>query len=266
MNDEEMYSMDRNESWYPSPRYLLRKKLIIKCLQRIKCKGKSIIEIGYGAGDGLCTYSKLGMKVYGYDYSDIAFEEASKRLLENGIDNVKLFNNEKDAYLEKYDVVLACEVLEHIEDDNQMLKRWYDALNKKGHLIFSVPAKMSKWCLNDEWAGHYRRYEKSEIKNQLNECGFDVIWVWSYPVPINIVLDYLLEKEKKSNGGIEYHESNNYSIDDKTKESGIKREAGKLARALSKNWFIAPWHFLQLLFLNSDLGSGYVVMAKRIEE
>ena len=71
--------------WYPSPRYLLRRKLIVKSLKSINCAGKSILEIGYGAGDTLCTYSKLGMEVYGYDYSELAKKEATKRFLKSKI-------------------------------------------------------------------------------------------------------------------------------------------------------------------------------------
>ncbi len=49
-----------------------------------------------------------------------------------------------------------------------------------------------------------------------------------------------------------------------TKESGVKREASSLARTFSKDWFLMPWHLLQLLFVNTDLESGYVVTAKKI--
>ncbi len=56
---------------------------------------------------------------------------------------------------------------------------------------------MKKWCLNDVWAGHYKRYERQELKGKLSEVGFEIKYFWSYPFPINIALDYLLEKEEK---------------------------------------------------------------------
>ena len=125
---------------------------------------------------------------------------------------------------------------------------------------------MKKWCLNDEWSGHYRRYEKKELKDKLNNNGFEVINFYSYPVPINIVLDYLLEREKKREGGLEQHQEKQYSKEQMTKESGVTREAGGLARMLSKEWLMTPWHWLQLLFINTDLGSGYVVLSRKITE
>ena len=251
--------------WYPSPRYLLRRKLIVKSLKSINCAGKSILEIGYGAGDTLCTYSKLGMEVYGYDYSELAKKEATKRLLKSKISGgVKLYCTQEEAFSRQYDVLAACEVLEHMEDDEAMLKTWNNLIKQNGHIIITVPSRMKKWCLNDVWAGHYRRYEKKELINKLSQAGFSPVNFWSYPFPINIALDYLLEKEKKREKGVEVHAEKGFEKEDMTKESGVKREASTLARMFSKDWFLFPWHLLQLLFVNTDLGSGYVVMAKKI--
>lgn len=253
--------------WYPSPRYLLRRKLIIRNLRTIDCRNKSILEIGYGAGDTLCSYAALGMKVYGYDFSKIAKKEASRRLKVNGYTNVTLWNTEDEAYAKtrQYDVVAACEVLEHIEDDENMLQRWHDLIQRDGYIIITVPSRMKKWCLNDVWAGHYRRYEKQELRDKLLAAGFEIVNFWSYPFPINIALDYFLEKEKKREKGIELHDEKGFKKEDMTKESGVKREASALARMFSKDWLLLPWHLLQLLFVNTDLGSGYVVMAKKVD-
>ncbi len=257
----------QSNEWYSSPRYLLRRKLIVKGLRLINCKNKSILEIGYGAGDTLCTYVNLGMKVYGYDFSDVAKEEASKRLSDAGKQGVVLWDSEDDVYNanKKYDVVAACEVLEHIKYDEVMLHEWSELVKSGGHILITVPSRMKKWCLNDVWAGHYRRYEKKELKDKLTAAGFEIKYFWSYPFPINIALDYLLEKEKRREKGIERHKEKGFKKEDMTKESGVKREASFLARIFSKDWFIMPWHILQLLFVNTDLGSGYVVIAKKCD-
>ncbi|MCR5836758.1 MAG: class I SAM-dependent methyltransferase [Lachnospiraceae bacterium] len=253
-----------NNTWYPSPRYLLRKALVVKCLQSIKCNGKSVLEVGFGSGDSLCDYSKLGMTVYGYDFSPQANYEAKKRLEANKIRGVVLYNSEYEAYSQQYDVLIACEVLEHIEHDEEMLITWNQVLGADGYIIITVPSRMKKWCLNDIWAGHYRRYERNEIYEKMKKSGFEIIYLWSYPFPINIILDYLLNREKKSAHGIETHKQKGFTKIEMTKESGVKREASWLARALSKKWLLYPWHLLQLLFINTDLGSGYVVLAKKL--
>ncbi len=127
-------SDQQSNEWYLSPRYLLRRKLIARSLRLINCKSKSILENGYGAGDTLCTYENLGMKVYGYDFSDIAKDEASRRLKNAGYTDVILWNAEDEAYSadRKYDVVAACEVLEHIENDEVMLHKWNEIISKGG--------------------------------------------------------------------------------------------------------------------------------------
>lgn len=251
---------EKDFSWYPSPRYLLRKRLINRCLVSVGCEGKSVLEIGFGAGDMLCNFVDLGMKVYGYDFSELANKEAARRL-KSRKGAVNLFTSEEEVYTSQYDIVVACEVLEHSEDDVGMLRRWNKLVEKGGYLIISVPSRMKKWCLNDVWAGHYRRYEKKDLAGKLKSAGYEIVNFWSYPFPVNIVLDYLLDKEKKrqSSGGAD-------SKEDATKQSGVKREAGQISRLFSRDWVVAPWHWLQLLFVNTDLGSGYLVMAKKINE
>lgn len=252
-------------AWYPSPRYLLRKRLLTRCLRKINCKGKSILEIGYGAGDMLCTCYELGMKVYGYDFSDIAKEESKKRieLKCNGSEynrDITIFEDEIEAYERAYDVIIACEVLEHIENDIEMLRKWNDSIVSDGYLIISVPSRMKKWCVNDEVAGHYRRYERNELIEKLKKTGFICDTIWSYPVPINVILDYLMNKEHKTR---KKDLRERISKESATKLSGVNRRSGRLARALSKPSLIYPWHLLQMMFVNTDLGSGYVVMAKK---
>lgn len=251
--------------WYPSPRYLLRKRLLIRCLRMIKCKGKSLLEIGYGAGDMLCTYHEHGMKVYGYDFSELAKKESLKRISSKGYKiggnkGITLFESESEAYNRKYNVLVACEVLEHIEDDVAMLRRWNASIASDGYLIISVPARMKRWSISDELAGHYRRYEKNELIGKLYNTGFDCKTIWSYPVPINGILDYLMNREHKIKKS---DLKEKISKEDKTKLSGINRKSGVFARALSRPMLIYPWHLIQMLFVNTDLGSGYVVMAKK---
>lgn len=250
--------------WHPFPRYLLRKKLICRFLKLIDCKGKSILEIGFGAGDMLCCFAKHGMDVYGYDFSELANQEAAERIKINGFDNatMKIFasGNEITPPRGGYDALAAFEVLEHIEDDVGTLKKWHGLLNYNGYIMISVPSRMKKWNMNDVWAGHYRRYEKKELHDKLMQAGFEVIKLWSYPVPINIVLDYFLSKDKRRE--IEEQKQKNYKKEDMTKESGVKRNDSKIFRMLSNDILMEPWHWMQMLFLNTDLGSGYVVLGK----
>jgi len=80
----------------------------------------------------------------------------------------------------RWDVVVCCNVLEHIADDRQALATMNSALVAGGHLILYVPALPWLYGSLDLHLGHYRRYDRSRLVAQLREAGFDVIesrWV-----------------------------------------------------------------------------------------
>lgn len=252
--------MNTATTWYPAPRYLLRKLLIKKYFKNKNVTNCSMLEIGYGAGDMLKYYSSIGFNVYGYDFSESAYSTALETI--RGISTIHLLKNESTISSLQYNYLSACEVLEHIKDDTSTLEHWHNLLADNGILILSVPSRMKKWCANDDWAGHIRRYEKNELKDKLSSNGFRVIHFWSYPFPANLILDKLINKGKSTL--IKLQKENNMDEISATKESGIKRDTNKLYRVLSNEYFLYPAHLIQQLFLNTDLGSGYIVFAQKV--
>ena len=58
------------------------------------------------------------------------------------------------------DIVLAKDVLEHIQDDYSTLKEWKTTLKQNGLLFISVPVFLHLWSSHDIFLGHYKRYYK----------------------------------------------------------------------------------------------------------
>lgn len=239
----------------------MRKELLIRTLKKCNSAGKSILEIGYGAGDMLVTCSRMGMNVHGYDYSDKARVFAEYWLQANHIDECILYNSKEEIDNNKFDFVMACEVLEHVETDIEQLSEWKKLLNDNGRLLISVPAHMNKWGSNDVWAGHHRRYEKAELQNKLRTAGYKVEYFFSYPVPFHLVLDGLLDKSARKM----LRTRKEMNMDLSTKNSGVIRDVNGFYKFFSKKAFLWPMILLQNLFLHTDLGSGYVVLAS-VEE
>ena len=75
---------------------------------------------------------------------------------------------------ERLDTVVCINVLEHIEDDQRALRHMYQALQPGGRLILLVPAHPRLYGTLDEVVGHFRRYERAGLREQVRDAGFSV--------------------------------------------------------------------------------------------
>lgn len=62
-----------------------------------------------------------------------------------------------------FDLALALDVAEHIEDDRAFIADLFEVLKPGGHAIITVPAFMCLWDEHDRINMHYRRYRKAEL-------------------------------------------------------------------------------------------------------
>lgn len=66
---------------------------------------------------------------------------------------------------QKFDTILYIDVLEHIEDDEEELKRASRHLKPGGNIIILSPALQVLYSKFDKAVGHYRRYTKRKLKD-----------------------------------------------------------------------------------------------------
>lgn len=162
---------------------------------------------------------------------------------------------------ERFSLIVAFEVLEHYERDLDCLRKWVELLQPGGSLIFSVPAHTRQWTKNDTRAGHARRYEKKELLEKLDTCGLqaDHFWCYGFPVlnltyPISVGLSRSATSERQVEG------SGDARMADfqKTASSGNRLFPG-FSGWLFRELLWLPWLHSQRLFLDGDLGTGYLV-------
>lgn len=252
--------MSKKDQWIPMPRFLLRKDAISRLVKSIPLQNKKILEIGFGAGEMLNWFHRKGGLVTGVDFSESAREATNDRLKSEVLNDIELYVDFKHLNKKSFDVVCAFEVLEHIEDDKTAINYWLEYLKPGGSLIISVPAHMSKWCKNDDWAGHIRRYEKNQLKELVSVSTATVKTVWNYGYPFILLLDKLLDRNRKNS------HTEELSTVEKTQKSGIDRPNKFIYKLLSNNLSLYPAFLLQRLFLNYDLGSGYLIHVKKSEQ
>jgi len=71
----------------------------------------------------------------------------------------------------EFDLVLATDIIEHVDDDLRAITEIRRVLAPGGTAIISVPAFQSLWGLQDEVAHHKRRYLKKELLELIGRGG-----------------------------------------------------------------------------------------------
>jgi SAM-dependent methyltransferase len=62
-----------------------------------------------------------------------------------------------------FDLVCALDVIEHVDDDNLALWELSRVIKEGGTLIISAPLHPSRWTDFDDFVGHRRRYEPTDL-------------------------------------------------------------------------------------------------------
>lgn len=137
-----------------------------------------ILEVGIGIGiftDKLLTKGK----VFGVDIVPEFVEAAKKR--HGARPDLEYLVADMGAGVpgilagRTFDTIVCMNVLEHIEDDGKTLVNFRSLLKPGGKLVLVVPAH--RWLFNplDSHDGHFRRYEKNELRDKLVSAGFSVV-------------------------------------------------------------------------------------------
>jgi SAM-dependent methyltransferase len=244
-------------NYYP-PRYLLRRYEILRNVRA----GASFLEIGAG---GLALSRDL---LRYFDNGKALDSSPGSRQIYDSLpasthERLKFEANElSPAFTEDlYDCVIACEVMEHVEDDQAFMASLHSHIRPNGQTILSVPAHMKFWTIHDEITGHYRRYERNELVDLFRKTGFENIRVIAYGYPFINALRRLRALYARRQARVKREWDKNRQ----TQKSGLDHVPSQF------NWLgilVNPYTFLPLnwvarLFNNTDLSEGYIVIADK---
>ena len=160
---EKKYHLIENEHWW----FKARREIVLKLLKTTNAK--SVIDIGCSSGQMLRLLKQDGLKAKGIDISKRAVEECKK----NGFDAI-LANGKKTGLKEKFDFLIASDVLEHIENEGATVKEWNRLLMQGGKAIVFVPAFQSLWSSHDVANQHLRRYSLKKLELLFKKNGFKI--------------------------------------------------------------------------------------------
>jgi len=130
------------------------------------------LDLGTGTGSNLRMLRQGGYRnVIGVDLDPLAI----RYCLTKGFTSLLLAEATRLPFAEgQFDVVLATDTVEHIEDDQKALQEIHRVLAPGGHVIISVPAFPSLWGLQDDVAQHKRRYRTADLTQKIRSSGLQI--------------------------------------------------------------------------------------------
>ena len=172
---EHKYYESEKKNWW----FVARRHAVLKLVSWYD-KQVKILDVGCGGGSLINELISNGFQnVYGLDFSAEAVEVCKDR----GIKNVYQMDGQNPGFDEEiFDIIIASDVIEHLENDVLALKNFYRILKKNGTLFVFVPAYKFLWTNFDEVNHHYRRYSRSELMKKLREANFyiDKTSFWNF--------------------------------------------------------------------------------------
>jgi SAM-dependent methyltransferase len=132
----------------------------------IQDKGK-ILEFGAGTG----FLAQLFVSNFGIRPECVELDPVLAKLLrDRGFKCFRFLIETK----QNYDAIYTSNVLEHIENDQDVLSELYASLISGGWIAIYVPAHSFLYTQMDLEVGHVRRYSKSELKRKVRQAGFEI--------------------------------------------------------------------------------------------
>lgn len=143
-----------------------------------------VMDYGCGVGVLFEHLSGLSEKVIGVD---LVLEPARLNLQVQNLSNVEVLHAD-DLQIDagSLDLIVAAEVLEHIEPVTPLLQRFHRMLKQDGYLLVSLPTENSfyrfgRWLAG--FTGHYHHQNAQSLDRDIRNAGFKLKHMCKIPLP-----------------------------------------------------------------------------------
>lgn len=162
--------------------FVARNELIVGLANRYFPHARCYLEVGCGNGAVLSAMAaaRSWERIVGSDLHPSGLAHASRRLPHN----VELVQMDALAIpaIAAFDLTGAYDIVEHVKDDEAVLRALCRATSPGGGTIIAVPQHPSLWSYADEIGQHQRRYCIGELEAKLERSGFEILFSSSYTV------------------------------------------------------------------------------------
>ena len=238
-----------------APGYILQRMHLRKRISRWKQDGRStFIEVGSGNGINSQLFLSNGLKGVAFDLNPDSCainQSRNQKFVDRGDFKVLHEDFLEAEGLDKVDIVFSSMVIEHLDEQqvNQYFEKCKACLNPGGLIVSIVPANMKFWGIEDEIAGHYKRYTMKCFDRLATIHHLQTVQQVGLTYPLsNILL-------KLSNRLVRHGEKKKLElgIDDRTRLSGnrkvkFKTHFPRYMKLILNEFTLYPFHLMQQFF------------------
>jgi SAM-dependent methyltransferase len=172
---DELSQLEAEYFWF-----VARNELIVGLVNKYFPDASRFLEVGCGNGAVLRALAKSRSweRLVGSELHPSGLAYARKRL-PSEVEFVQM--DARDIPGEGiFDLTGAFDVIEHIADDEAVLRGLRAATQAGGGTIITVPQHPWLWSRADEVAHHERRYRRGELEMKLRRSGFKILFSSSF--------------------------------------------------------------------------------------
>jgi hypothetical protein len=145
-----------------------RNRLLAKILRRESGGNDEFLEVGCGRGLVVKGLKDYGFNIRGVELAPVKPMEGAQQLVMSGTDACDLPIEQRTGITG----LLLLDVIEHIPEPEQFLKKLEESFPNLSVVIITVPARKELWSNYDPFCGHYRRY----TLGMLEKLAVDLSW------------------------------------------------------------------------------------------
>lgn len=162
--------------WYRERRVLLN-----RALRRLEARGQRpgrALDIGAAGGGNTRVLRSRGWRPIALEYS----VDGARVARDRGLPVVRADARHLPLPAGSLDLVVAFDILEHIEQDDAATAEIYRTLRAGASALIAVPCDMRLWSAHDVAVGHVRRYTRDTLTTVVEKAGLIVDELWSWNV------------------------------------------------------------------------------------
>lgn len=139
--------------------------------------GKDILEVGCGIGSLTDLLLRQGRVIVADLNEEYLRTVGDKFRTHPNLKEILIWDVQQEPPKHLHmaiDTIVCSNVLEHVRDDDSVLKIFFQLLPLEGKAIFLVPALKGLYNVLDKELSHFRRYSKKEMMQKLTANGFKI--------------------------------------------------------------------------------------------